>query len=425
MKKIAILIVLAAMTLGVKAQSPFLAPAVSEDSCDYLIQYYDAPYFFCDCKFHSHPFAFPIDTVISDTVWYTATINDIVQGVTAYWFSNCVVTMEIYPLCVSHAPAFSLSIGSNRMTEMSAQEIRTKMEQYGDVDKFSNLKPAVRIYPQNQGSGHVYCYPYDQGPHSTCDNPLPLYPAMTFVCSEPDNVYRLPWSSIAASGHAFLHWRQKNNLPAQIRLTLGSCDGEEIAHMELSDSMHVLQPNAAILAQAREQQSDIWVHVDHEEGTVGRLSLYNDPKYTDPLPLIKGSTCAGMELTAYMRTYTTDTAFNDTLWVAGDTLQAAPIRFAFSQPKTEYDTVRVTPVDIRRGYRYPVTGTLFYEYGDTLLVINKEGQCTRMIMLTILNPQGVEMVDTDKTRVYKYIQDGQLFIIIDDRKYNVFGQSIF
>jgi hypothetical protein len=41
-----------------------------------------------------------------------------------------------------------------------------------------------------------------------------------------------------------------------------------------------------------------------------------------------------------------------------------------------------------------------------------------------LDPSGVESVSAGKNGAYKQLQNGQLFILIDDRKYNVLGQQI-
>ena len=138
------------------------------------------------------------------------------------------------------------------MTDVDNAVINQKLEEMGETAKLmaETLSPRVRAYP-NGGSGMVYCYPYDQGPESTCENPLPLFPRMTYVCDKPYNVYRLDWTKIPASGKTFIHWKQKKNLPCEMWLTLDSCNGEEIGRAALSDSLHIFQPDSLVFTRAQ------------------------------------------------------------------------------------------------------------------------------------------------------------------------------
>lgn len=393
-------------------------------TCDSLARFYNAQPFFCECEFNSHPFAFPVDTVIADTTWFTATADDLKRGISAYWFADCSVTMEVYAMCVSQEPTFTLTIGRNQMREMDVTKINKKIEEMGNAAAYlKNLTPHIRVYPHNGGSGRVYCYPYDQGPHSVCDDPLEVRAGMTYVCNEAENKYRLPWQNMPASGKAFIAWKQLKNQPADFVLTLDSCNGEEIGRTRLTDSLHVYQFDSAQLVTARKEKREIWLHVNHAKGFTGRVYYYyiNANKIVEG-ELVENSTCLGKKLTVNERTYVRDTSFVDTTRIAVDSLLTTPVHFTFTEPKMEYDTVSVMPADLNRGYRHS-SGHVLNTYGDTIVEIVKPNVCTRRIQVTVLDPSGVESVSAGRNGAYKQLQNGQLFILIDDRKYNVLGQQ--
>lgn len=410
------------------------AAAVLTHPCDSFSEAYKdkLPEFYCECEYNSFTFAFPIDTMLTEPVWFSATVDDLKQGLSAYWFSNDYVVMDVYAFCMSTVPTFSMTVGPNRMYEMDLEEINKRLEDLGNSAAYlTTLIPHIHVYTLNGGTGRVYCYPYDQGPHSTCENTLEMRPGMTFVCDQPENVYRLPYSSISSQGHAFIHWKHKpkktsqNSQPAEVWITKGACDGTEVGRMTMTDSLHVYLLDSAMLVGARKAKTDLWVHVQHAEGIAGRLRYVNNPKYAEPLTDLKKSTCVGKTITVNERTYASDTAFTELLWVAADTLQTQQVKLSFSLT-TKYDTVRVKESELRRGYVHS-SGRVLYNYGDTIIDIEKANTCTVRWYITVLNPEGIEIVESGKKKVEsrKIIENGQLFIIVDDRKYNVLGQQIY
>ena len=420
------LILLASMQ--VKAAAP-----VSPCDTDMFWQVFkdSLPKHYCECTYNTEPFAFPVDTVITEPVWFSATIDDIKQGLSAYWFSDDYVVMDVYAFCVSHKPTFSMTVGPNRMYEMEKEMIDKKMSEIGGTaEMLKALEPRIHVYTLHGGSGHVYCYPYGQGPHSTCENPIELRAWMTYVCDHAENSYRLPAKNMPSSGKAFLHWTHKpvNSTqkcrPADIRLTLDSCNGEELAHVVLPDSMHVYTIDSAMLADTRKAGKDIWVHVTHEEGIVGRLRYFTNPKYTDPLPAVKKTTCLGKSIIVSERTYLSDTAFVDTVWVNRDTLTTQQLNLTFTQPALSYDTAYVDPRDLQYGVVHPLTGAVLFHYGDTIVDVVKPNTCTKRYQITVMDPNPINIIDAGTARPRKQMQNGQLIILMDDRKYNVVGQQI-
>ena len=416
------IVLMMAMTLMAQSK-PAQAPQWTS-WCDSTQRILDLPYYYCPCMEASTEFAFPYEGEVKDTLWFTATMNDLRQGVSAYWFANSSVTMEVYAFCTSKEPTITLTVGPNQMRDIDVAKINKKLDEMGELGAAAQkMTPHIRVFPNNGGSGHVYCYPYDQGPHSTCEEPIPLRPGMTYVCDKEENAYRMESSSIAASGHAFIHWKQKQNKACEIWLTLDSCTGQEIGRAVLSDSLHVYQPDSAMLVEARQANRALWLHAKHEKGYTGRIYYYNNPKYIAPLAPVNKSTCSGKAIYVNLRKYTRSTSFIDTLWVGHDTLRTQQVKLTFTKPELEYDTVYVNPGELSRGYIYQPAEAVLRELGDTILEIKKTNECTRRIQLTLISTEGYEWIET-KGKNCKIIQNGQLFIYIDERKYNVLGQEI-
>ena len=114
-------------------------PTSDTTSCEWKKWYYDAPYFFCDCEYNSIAFSFPVDTIISDTTWWTATVEDMRKGISAYWFADCSVTMEVYALCVSNTPTIVQKVGKDKMCEMDVSEINKKLEEMENLSFLTAL----------------------------------------------------------------------------------------------------------------------------------------------------------------------------------------------------------------------------------------------------------------------------------------------
>jgi hypothetical protein len=167
--------------------------------------------------------------------------------------------------------------------------------------------------------------------------------------------------------------------------------------------------------------------VKHASGYTGRIYYYNKLVETEePQEEVTKSTCMGKTLTVNMRSYATDTAFIDTLWVGADTLTIMPVSLTFTQPEMEYDTVYLSMSEMNVGYRY-ASGDIFHEIGDYVVEIRKTNTCTRRIQLTILEkpiPQGMEQDDMPR-KATKRMRDGQLVLIINGKEYNVLGQQLY
>ena len=361
------------------------------------------PYYYCECTNEAIDFAFPLQLELTDTMWYKATIDVMRQGLSAYWFSDVSVTFEVYAFCSSEGPTITMTVGGNRMKEMAVEEINRRLDEMGDMADMIGkvLFPRIRVYPRN-GTGTVYCYPYDQGPRSTCENTLPLIPRMTYVCDTTEEVYELTPARINSYGRGFIHWKQKNNLPATIRLTQDSCNGAEMANVTLSDSLHVYVLDSIQMKAAKQAGRSIFVHVSHPEGYVGRL-IYHNTLIRDA-QIIDTTLCQGKYI-QLPDTVLKETTYypNDIVWVGGDTLSLTAYNLTVVPPTPQYDTLRLKASQLPRSYKnqhvIPANG-----WGDYDFMVTKKNQCDEHWLVHVEHK-----IDTISTVVNQTLCQGKTF----------------
>lgn len=412
--------------LACMAFSGVVAQEVTMEECERIRIAQKAPYYYCSCHLESDTVDFPMDRVVRDTVWFTATMSSIRKGLSAYWISEDSVTVDMFMFCTDKLPLMTMTIGGNKMHEIDAAEIQKRLDEMPkDIQTtLSLITPHLRVYPQGKGSGHVYCYPYNQGPISTCEAPFPLIHRMTYVCAdEEEYVYRLDSAYMPSDGKAFIQWKQSKDQACEIRLTIDSCSGEEIGKATLSDSLHVYIVDSAMLVNAREANRPIWLQVTHEAGKPGRINYYAKKTFIEPKEPAEETECEGKVLKFNQREYTRDTAFVDTLWIKNDTLRTEETKLTFTKPQLEYDTLLVEYKELKNGYRATEYNITFYNYCDTLLEIKKKDTCTRRVLLSIREPQAIGDVKSVPS-ARKQIQNGKVCILVDDKKYNVLGQEL-
>ena len=421
-----IFVLLVAIVACAYAQNGWTSKAECEKWVKGLPSSVPMPYYYCECHVESQSVSMPFETTVRDTMWFSAGMNELRKGMTAYWFSEDSVAMEVYAFCTDKTPLLTTTIGGNKMQEIDATEIRKQIDNLPSniQSQLSALTPHLRVYPRKKGSGHVYCFPYDQGPVSTCEAAMPIYSWMTYVCNtEEEYVYRLDPAQMDPDGHAFIHWKHRQNYGCELRLTLDSCTGEEIGSMALSDSLHVYIFDSTTLVNARNANRPIWLHVTHEAGKPGRITYYAQTKFKEPAEAVNKSICAGKKLNVNGRDYWRDTTFIDTVWVTKDTLQTMPVALTFTLPQMEYDTIHLTREELKAGYRSQEYAITLRAYGDTLIERTDENTCSRRILLTVAHPTALDDVADGTPSARKQLYEGQIWILLDDKRYNVLGQQ--
>lgn len=371
------------------------------ESCLRMQQLFNAPHY-CDCKEGSTAFAFPLDATVTDTAWYSATIDDLRQGITAYWFADGSVTLEAFVRCVSKEPTIRLTIGGDQMREIDAAEIQAKLDKYGAWTGLAD--PHLRVVPNGSVSGRVYCTPYDQGPHSTCDDPLPVRTTMVYVSSHEDDVYEWEADRLPADGKAFVQWKQRQNSPCTVRVTRGSCDGEVVAEAALADSTRLFFPDPALLRSACQQGQSLYFHFLHDASQTGRIRFCTVPIFEEHE--VDTTFCQGLGL-QLPDTVLTETTYyrNDSVWYKGDTVYINAYDLHVTPPETVRDTLRLNAQDLPRIYRnqyfIPADG-----WGDHDVLIHWDGQCDEHYLLHVRHRVDTLYQTIDTTlcegRIYTY-----------------------
>lgn len=335
------------------------------------------PYYYDDCWYASIPFTFPLEREIKDTVWYTATLDDIKRGVSASWYSDVSVTIDVYAFCTSKIPSFSLTVGPNQLREMEVEKINKKIEEMGEMAQMmaQTLTPHIRIYPNNKGKGTVYCYPYDQGPVSTCNDILPVFAKAANVCSAPSNVYVLTPERMSSYGRGFIVWKQKKNMPATIYVTKDSCNGPEIGRSVLKDSIYVMTLDSVEVKAAKQAGKNLYIHVEHPEDYVGRIIYHNN--IIRNAQLIDTTFCHGKRLELRDTVLLETTVYSkDTMWTGGDTLSWTTVKLTVEPVEPQFDTLRLSASQLPKSYRniyIPKDG-----WGDYTSTIRKKNTCDQL-----------------------------------------------
>ena len=202
---------------------------ITEANCmeDYQLKF-DYPSYFCDCelqrKKNKIP-GLPFDITVNDTTWYGSSSDIMLDGCSAYLYSECDVKMVIVQNCSNHSGTGGgfykeVLVASNQARDVEPSTIKDLMDQNGVSGR---IGIRIGILPAVSGKDSRFiCMPYNQGPHSTCEDCLPLLRGMVFVSSDMDNVYSLAPSEIPAVNGLQVEWFQ-TDFPAKLTIRKGNC----------------------------------------------------------------------------------------------------------------------------------------------------------------------------------------------------------
>lgn len=378
------------------------------------------PYYYCQCRENLSTFQFGLDTTISDTTWMEASIKQLQQGVAAYWFSNVPVHIDVFGMCSSTEPTITMVVGGNQMREKDVTEINKRLEEYGTmVESMSDIiKPKLRFYPMNGGTGRVIVYPYNHGPHSTCGDVLPIYNGMSYVSDHDHDVYALAPTSITSM---FVQWKQVKDSACYMYITRGTCEGETVASFMFKDSTKVFFPDANLIKEAKETNDTLFFHFNHNGQVPGRILFKMNPKweyYTVDTTFCEGKV---YELIDTIITATT-TYGPDSIWIVSDTVGIYTHNINVTPAPVVYDTMSVFPEKMNFLYR----NTRFIrEYGDYDILVTPAKQCATRYLLHVKKNERVGWQDVvEESKPQKMIINGKLYIYHDGQIINVLGNNI-
>lgn len=350
-----------------------------------------APDYYCDCR-DAVPFRYGLDTVISDTTWFSATLKDVNEGLTAYWFADNAVTFDVFFACTQDTVSMSFTIGRNSAYDVDIKEIEEKLQKYGDVvgGVASALTVRIRVAPRGGVAGRAILMPYSKGPHSVCADPLPLCLNIPYVSSDPDNVYR--FMPMAMPKPMLVRWVQKNCFPASVEVTYGTCDGEIVATALLADSSKVWLPDLALLQQAYAERQPLFFHFYSQH--TGRIRFIS-PFATD-VRAESRSVCQGKGLQLADTTLMESTVYCDTVYLvdpetAEGKLWFNTINLTVVPPLETEHTIELQQSQFPYLYRGQ---TIVRDYGDYNVLISEDNKCDEQILLHVVRPVSTALAES-------------------------------
>lgn len=271
MKKFHTIILAAMMALPTFAQ-------ITEENCmeDYQLKY-GYPSYYCDCELQikkNRLGALPFDITITDTTWYKSSSGIMLDGCSAYLYSDCDVKMVVMQNCHNDASAKiykEVVVQSNQARDVEPSAIKDLMEQNGVS---GSISIRIGIMPAEVGKeSRFICCPYNEGPNSTCEDCLPILPEMVFVSSHPQDVYVLTPDMIPAEEGLKVEWFQ-TEYPVRFSIKKGDCENgaEVVPTTRLKPSTSFELP-IDLLNEVRNSQENLYLYFNHNPGTAGRIRL--------------------------------------------------------------------------------------------------------------------------------------------------------
>ena len=378
------------------AQHAPQAVAWTDEECEYYSQVLGYTEYYCECLNHSLPFHYGVDTMLQGVNWFTSTLNEVSAGFSAYWFSDSYVTIDGFVSCGQDSATMSQKIGANRSYHADIQSLLARFGGSG-IGSLADLPLYVRTTQPDWKDGRLIITPFDKGPHSTCENPLPVSYNIPYVVSDPDNVYMMTPMSPNVNGQA-IRWVSANNDSVRICVGKGSCTAEPFIEYTLYDSLHVWVLPYDTLRAAWQKKDTLYFHFY----TDTRLS---EAWFIRPLEFVKDTVdsvvCLGSVLNISGSQFVADTAFADTVYIGYDSLTyrrqlgVTDYSLHFTPPVVEYDTINCHGDSL--GFYYLGMRTQqIKQFGDYSVYFRRTGQCDRDIRLhveEILYPVNVT-VDT-------------------------------
>ena len=214
-----------------------------------------------------------MDITPNASKWYACTLKQLKNGMTAYLYSDCDVTLDIYGSCALSSPSYTYTFAQNQARDVDGDKVVEKMTEklaeYG-MSYDENMSVYFRISPVGKGTARLLCYAYNEGPASTCSDILPLLMSMTFVSSHPNDVYQLSADQLPDTNGVSVHWDSDVN--CTLSISRGSCTAAAVLEAEVLAGDTYRLP-MELLNEVRESGEDLYLQFGHKKNTVGRLRL--------------------------------------------------------------------------------------------------------------------------------------------------------
>lgn len=347
------------------------------------------------------------DLHFADSIWFRTGSNTFTQaGMTAYLFSESDVQVDIYQSCRTTKKLYSFLVPKNQTRDMDHQDILDKLEQNG-MSGDANMVIYVLFYPTEEGADcRLMCYPYNTGPNSTTDDPLPVLVGMTYVSSHAYDVYELQAEHIPASCALYTTWSEPTNLPCQLQITRGSATGEVVAEHSFTEAESYFVFDNQLLQEVRANGESLYMHYTHDATAAGRIITREmDINYV----MTDVNICRGKTWEYNGQVYTSSTVVPyDTIWQSDIEMNIYAYNLVVAAPELQYDTLALRYDQLPYDYR----GQTINGFGDYDLLLQAPDECDEHIALHVRHN-----LTTIHTVVDTTLCEGQIYETATGKRY--------
>lgn len=332
------------------------------------------PEYYCDCRYDFQPFTLPADIQVKGAVWFKASLSQISEGISAYLYSDCDFSFDVYVQCTDFVPEYQAIFHKNQTNTVDSRFIQQKLEEmgYGSLDS----KFYIRIAPINGDGGRVLWTTHGEGFASTCDNPLHLFPGMSMLTSAELTTYKIDPVDFPEGMDAMIVW-ESNNTPCQASVTRATCDGEVIAEMTLKSLQDTLILPANLLDDAWANEEWLYLHIAHDADLMGTIRCV---EITWNEHVVDTIICQGKVFEYEGKVITEPTKFYyDTIERSQSEYDIYAYNILFKAPELQYDTLALRYDQLPYEYR----GQTINAFGDYDLLLQAPDECDEHIALHV------------------------------------------
>lgn len=335
------------------------------------------PNYYCDCL-DGIDFKYGLDILVSDTIWYVAKVSDILDGgISAYWFSDYEVTIDLYIMCSLFVPNKSLSLTKNTSKILSVAEIKSILGTSADLGDLIGFKPVyIRVAPS--GVGRVMINKYGEHFPSECGEDISsLYYGIDYAVSDEQMALSLAKEEI--KNLKFVNWVQNKNKPVTMTFRAGDCQtGKVLSEITLSDSIRPYVPTREFIDELYQTQESIYINLKAED--FGKIHFHNKMFFPNKYKTERDtSICYGSEYKDNFIVFN-DTTIADTTWAEGNNMAITKLNIKVISPDPTIDTLIYKYKDLPFIYH----GQVIRDFGTYDVIEMNDGGCASSYQLTVL-----------------------------------------
>lgn len=358
------------------------------DDCATIQQQKNYPSYYCDCKEGYLDFQLPIDTFVTDSIWYKGYVSDIEGGLSAYLHSDCDLNFEVYTGCTAKVPKYQKVFEQNEASAVDGDYIKRELEknQVGDMD----VAFYCCITPINGQGGRLVVRAESDGIPSDCDDPLAMLPGMSLYSVREKDVYVVNPAELSGVQPFMLRWSPSGYEQCQLQVTAASCDGPVLAQTTLDARVIYFLPSE-IMQQAKENNYLLYFHFTHDISAPGKIQCLK-PEYEESY--VDTTLCQGLSVAVNDTLLMETTVYPiDTVHLHDNVYQINFIDVTFIAPEAQYDTLALSRSQLPYVYREQY---ILDHFGDYDFTIHKQDECDERFLVHVYNQKDtiVNVVDT-------------------------------